>query len=170
MSTKPCQICGAALGRGDAVCSYCQSPNPRFEEDRREEAEQESLALRKRRQVRLGLALGVAAIAVIFAVSALLGQGDLKRDLAEVERAHAQVKNVIERQEAVEVRYRDAPQGPDRDAELSGAENRVRIERARYDKVAAQYNADAGAGLGGLWTRLFGMPARVPLSNEVKVW
>ena len=58
------------------------------------------------------------------------------------------------------------PPGPDRDAELSGAENRVRIERARYDETAAAYNAKVGATWASLVARIFGLPPRARLSDD----
>jgi hypothetical protein len=170
MKVQPCQTCGAALTPEARECTYCGTANPLFEELQRKEARADELAERRRRQRRLALGLGALALLAILVVSALVGQSQLKGELAEVERSHAQVKNVIERQAVVEARFRDAPAGPDRDAELIGAENRVRIERGRYDKAASQYNAHAGEVFGGLWARLFGMPARVPLSNEVTSW
>jgi len=58
---------------------------------------------------------------------------------------------------------------PDRevDAEIAGAENRVRIERKRYDEAAADYNRVAG-GFNARWVTIFsGHPKRVPMSMEV---
>jgi hypothetical protein len=137
----------------------------RATEKREAAVERERVTLLKRRAF-IG---GIAALA-LFIVVGLVIQGGLRSDLAEVERQQAQVKNVLERQAATERRLRDAPRDRDRDAELAGSENRVRIERARYDEAAAAYNESAGGPLSSLYARIFGLPTRVPMSNEVTEW
>lgn len=124
------------------------------------------------RRRRLGLvALGVlGALAVVgVGLGGLLWSrhGDLVPLDAEVRRARAQWRNVVERQAAVEERLRDVPPGRERQAELAGAENRVRIERRRYDETAAAYNAEAGSVLGAWAASLGGLPTEAPLSDAV---
>ena len=57
---------------------------------------------------------------------------------------------------------------PDRevDAELAGAENRVRIAQRQYDEVATAYNRAAGGFPAALFSGVFGYPAKVPLSAD----
>ena len=137
----------------------------RAEEKRR--TEQARLA--RTRRLRYGLILG-GTVLVVLGVASYAGQASLRGQLSEVQRTRAQVRNVTERQQAVQQRHRDSSPSPDRDAELAGAENRVRIERARYDKAAATYNASAGGPFASLYAPLFGLPTSVPLSNEVASW
>ena len=56
----------------------------------------------------------------------------------------------------------------DSDAELLGAENRVRVEQKRYDEAAAKYNAEARGVGAGLARTFVGLPAEVPMSNEAR--
>ena len=78
---------------------------------------------------------------VLFLIIAFSGQGSLEDALATAEQKKAQVRNVLERQVAVHERYQGRPSTVDSEAEISGAENRVRVERRRYDEAASEYNA-----------------------------
>ena len=149
---------------------YVQRAVARLEQRRRRAAEVEKVRRERRRRLLRRTLTTVAAIVAVLILVPLWTQSGLRGDLGEVERQKAQVRNVIERQEAVARQWNEAPPSPDRDAELSGAENRVRIERARYDEAAARYNTQAGGPLGRLTATLFGLPARVPLSNEMEGW
>jgi len=142
---------------------------------RREAARAEEQAQERRRErARLlaRLAAGVAAAALVLGLGAWLVGGSVERELrvhhADVEAKRAQVVNVLERKAAAERQWRDAPASPGRDAELSGAENRVRIERKRYDEAAARYNAARGGSFTSFWARRAELPERVPMSNEVR--
>ena len=137
---------------------------------READLEAEVQATQRRRQVRLYTLVSVSILMVVLFALAMIGQAGLRSALSEVEQRQAQVRNVMERQEAVESRYQNLPANPSRDAELAGAENRIRIERRRYDEVAAEYNAAAGGFPGKIWSILFGLPDRVPMSNEVDQW
>jgi hypothetical protein len=133
---------------------------------RRAQLEQEQRKSRSRRWV-----LGVAAgLLVLFMLWALLGQAALSRALADVTQRQAQVRNVVDRQRVTQRLWEDRPQTDEVVAELTGAENRVRVERRRYDEVAAAYNARARAFPGRLWAALFGYPDHVALSHEITDW
>jgi hypothetical protein len=134
---------------------------------RRQAAEQ---ARARRRRVLAWAGGALAATVVLTGVLAVQAQGSLREELSRVEQKRAQVRNVLERQAHVEARYRGAADSPERDAELSGAENRVSIERRRYDEAAARYNARARSFPASVWARLGGLPTRVPLSNEGVSW
>ncbi len=126
-------------------------------------------AARQKRALTIGAAV-VAALVALVGVMSLSARSTLVTSYAEVSAKRAQVHSVVERQAKVEATFAGRAPSPDRDAELLGAENRVRIERKRYDEAAAKYNADA-QGLGaGLATSLFGLPKTVPMSNEVTAW
>ena len=85
------------------------------------------------------------------------------------EQKRSQLVNVKERREAVVARYGIRP---DRDgrAELDGAENRVRVERRRYDLSAGEYNEASSTPLGAVLLYLFDLPSRIPLSREINRW
>lgn len=119
----------------------------------------------QRSRLMVNTSIGAAVVLGALCVALVAGQSSLSGSLAEVERASAQVTNVLERQEATKARLADAPASAEREAELSGAENRVRIERRRYDEAASDYNTRAGGFPGVIVVRLFGMPQAVELSN-----
>ena len=87
--------------------------------------------------------------------------------LTEVDKSKAQLSNVMERQDAVRKRLANAKASRSKDAELAGAENRVRIQRKRYDEGASEYNRMAKGLLNGIWCTVFRLPSAVPLSNDV---
>jgi hypothetical protein len=132
------------------------------------QAERERVA-RRSMLARLVVACAVAGLLATIAVwtSGSSSQAELRAHHAEVEARRAQVINVVERKAATERQWRDAPAGPSRDAELSGAENRIRIERKRYDEAAARYNAANGGAFTRYWARRAGLPDRAPMSNEI---
>jgi hypothetical protein len=141
---------------------------------RREEQERERQAqehARKARLARLRRSAWVAAgMAGVLALSGLFVRNGLNSTLADVSRQRAQVRNVVERRERVQQRYGSATPGPERDAELSGADNRVAVEQRRYDAAASGYNASASSFPTVLVVRLTGLPPSVPLSSEVTTW
>ncbi|WP_437909748.1 hypothetical protein WME95_18830 [Sorangium sp. So ce327] len=112
----------------------------------------------------------LSAIALVLGGLLLSARASLEQGRAEVERRRAQVENVVERRERTRARHEGAAPSPERDAELAGADNRVSIERRRYDEDASAYNALAAGLSAQLAARLFGLPARVPLSNEIDTW
>lgn len=153
-----------------ATCPYCEVVNDRALALLRKQhaAERHAARLRAEQHKRTQQIVGAAALAlvVLLGIAVATTHGELRERHALVERARAQVENVRERQVAVVARFAGAEASVGREAELSGAENRVRIERARYDEAAATYNAAAGSAWAGLCARITGLPARAPLSNE----
>lgn len=110
-----------------------------------------------------------AAIVTVVVLVALVGwsYAALNGRLAAVERQRSQVHNVVERQAAVEAQWRDRSPSPARDAELSGAENRVRIERRAYDDAVTDYNTAAQGFPAVVFRGLLGFPEPQPLSAAV---
>ncbi|MEM7245883.1 MAG: TPM domain-containing protein [Acidobacteriota bacterium] len=131
---------------------------------RAERARQEEEDRRFQRRL-LYAGVGLALLVGLFG---LVGQASLRKDLAEVEAHRAQLRNVLDRQEEVKRRYRGAQTGPDWVAEVSGAENRVGVERRRHDQVVSDYRARASSFPGALWVRIFGLPKKPPLSHEIE--
>lgn len=159
---------GAPLER--AKCPYCGVVNDRaLALLRKQQAQARHEArlreARRKQQQQLVAAVGLAAL-VLLGLAANNTHGELRDLHADVERTRSQVENVRERQVATVTRLATAEASPGRDAELSGAENRVRIERRRYDEAAATYNAAAGSVWAGLCASITGLPERAPLSNE----
>lgn len=121
----------------------------------------------RRRRVVLLASLALLGILVIWA---LTGQASLSREFAAVEAARAQVENVIALRAKRVAEWGARPDSRERSAELSGADNRVAVERKRYDSVAQVYNASARAFPGSVWTALFGLPSEVPSSDRIDGW
>lgn len=119
----------------------------------------------KRRNIAIIATISVLGVLFIWGVIAQAGLAALAATAAQ---ARSQVTNVIERQRASDAQWRDLPNSPERSAELAGAENRVRIERMRYDQAAGAYNASSTSFPKSLWAALFGHPDRIPLSNELE--
>ncbi|MCP3100603.1 LemA family protein [Myxococcus sp. K15C18031901] len=131
-------------------------------------------ARRARRQCLLRRARWSAAL--LAGAGLLLGMGTtavhngLDTRAQEVGRQRAQVRNVMERSERLRSRFATTTPGPERDAELSGADNRVSVEQRRYDQLASDYNA-AAASIPNRWVvEVAGLPRRLPLSTELTSW
>lgn len=129
------------------------------------EAEQRSSALRRTWAMRLGTALGV--VAALAGGASMWTRAALAPRWVEVEQARSQVETVIERRARVEEIWRDQPSSLDRDAELAGAENRVGVERRRYDEAASEYNATASSIPHALVCGWVGVPCHAPLASEI---
>ena len=130
---------------------------------RREEAAAKAARAGVRKRL-LGLVTG--GVTVLLLVSGLTVNASLGAELARIAQLRAQVVNVVERHAATRAQRETTPESPARSAELSGAENRVRLERRRYDEAAAAYNGRAGSFPASMWAGIFGRPTQVPLSNE----
>ncbi len=164
---------GEIAADASATCDYCGATSPHalaLLRMRKKEARRDARAMASRYQARRRAAILVAGSALLLGIAGWTRtEGTLHAAHEASRRARAQVRNVVERQEVVRLRWADADadaDARDRMAELAGAENRVRIERARYDEAAAAYNAEASGAWPSLVARLSGLPARHPLSNE----
>jgi hypothetical protein len=133
------------------------------------EARDAARAARRKKWIRYAGG-AAAALAVSLMFMGLIGRGRLNSARDDVDKARAQVRNVIERQANVEARLADQPASRDKDAELAGAENRIAIEKRRYDEAASKYNGTARSFTGAWGARFFAIDKRVPLSNEVETW
>lgn len=132
------------------------------------ERQKEHMARQARRRRLLAIAGAVAALGGVGAGAGLLSsRAHLLDELSQAEDRKAQVSNVRLRQQHVEARLKNAPPGPDRDAELSGSENRVAIESRRYDQAVGKYNRTVQTLWGQGARVLFGLPDRLPYSQEL---
>ncbi len=174
-----CINCGAALtiaplANGElpatAACGFCNVINDRAQlellQDRADARHAE--LVRSGRQRFLLQVLGVVAGGVVLlgGIAYTRASAALATAWAEVDRADAQRRNVHERQLAVQVQWANAQPSPERDAELSGAENRTRLERKRYDDAVAAYNTEVGTWFARLAAKLRGLPTRAEPSTE----
>jgi hypothetical protein len=132
----------------------------------KEHREKEAAEAARKKQLRQQLTWVGAGVGALIIAMAISGYNGISATHAQVERQSAQVINVMERQVETQKRLAEQPHSPSKAAELAGSENRVRIERKRYDEHAAYYNAQAGSFPSSLWCMLFGLPDAVPLSNS----
>lgn len=146
---------------------------PAVEEVRRRRAAElaaEQAAAARTKRLRRGLAAAGSVLGLVVLVVSYSTYADVRDSKLAAERQHAQVANVLERQRATEKQWASAADSSDKQAELSGAENRVRIERARYDELATQYRRHASGLFGWLVTGVTGYPRSLPLSSETSQW
>lgn len=116
--------------------------------------------VRKRSETRRAILSVVVplAVSVLIFFTALRSLASGRMELVEQKRSD--VVSAIHRQHATIAIWSgpfDADRMRSRDAELMGAENRVRIAMHRYDLAAGRYNR--------VW-----FVTRIPLSNEVTQW
>lgn len=139
-----------------------------LEAERKQAQAQAARLSARRRKLASFVAIGVAMLIALLGALTLSARSALHASLGDVQSKAAQLESVRERQARVQAMYAGRAATLDSDAELLGAENRVRVEQKRYDEAAARYNAEA-RGLGaGLATSLFELPDRVPMSNELE--
>lgn len=145
---------------------------PAIDELRRRRAATLAAAAKKARARKVAVYAAVAVLAVI-ALIVFVGSASLDGAHRDALRQRAQVVSVLERQDAVMATVAP-PAGVQPSeaqlAEITGSENRVRVERARYDALATEYNAAASGLLGGAWRAVRGLPESLPLSNEIGTW
>lgn len=122
------------------------------------------------RRIRIGLLVGAGVLGVFVLVASFTTYSGLREARLAAERQRAQVINVLERQQATTAQWAGAAESADKHAELSGAENRVRVERARYDELATEYRRRAGGLFGSLVISLTDLPDTLPLSSEGPEW
>lgn len=146
-------------------------PPEYLEEARTELAKRRALAKAEsaaktalRKKITLAVGAGVLLLTAAFGVGYTSTASTLRERHAELSAREAQVQNVRERQAAVIERLGDRAPTPDIDAELIGAENRVRVETQRYAESAALYNEAAGGSWASFVAGLAGVPTSVPLS------
>ena len=110
--------------------------------------------------------LGVVVVAGVLLLWTGVAVSSLTSLHASVQTQAAQVANVTERKATVVEMYQGRADSPDKDAEIIGAENRIRVETKRYAELAGEYNAAAGSFPVALVRPLFGLPASVPLAAK----
>lgn len=130
----------------------------------------DALAARQSAQRRRMVAVVIAAMLAVASLWTYGVRGTLSDLSAEVDAKQAQVASVIERQTKVNARYEGLDATPERDAELAGAENRVRVEMRRYDDAVTAYNKAAQGLMATLAQGVFGLPPKMPLSSERDGW
>jgi DNA-directed RNA polymerase subunit RPC12/RpoP len=153
-----------------AACTFCGVVNDRAQLDLlrdRADARRAELVKTGRTRFTLQVVAIVTVCAVVIAgVAFTRTSGALATAWSEVDRAEAQVKNVHQRQLELQKQLAEAEPSESKNAQLEGAENRVRVERGKYQTAAAAYNAEVGTWWGRLVARVKGLPLDADPSGE----
>lgn len=148
----------------DIPAEYIARAQTQLVEQRaKQKQELEAKAAQRRSTVTIG-AVGVSAIIFVVMFWTGMTASSLAKLHGAVVSSQAQIANVTERRAAVVELYKNRPDSPDKDAELVGAENRIRVETKRYAEAAAAYNAKASGFPGSLARAFKGLPAQVSTS------
>ena len=131
----------------------------------RERARAEAVARRNRIAL-----VAAASLTVVLLAWGLWARASVRDAMLEAERQRSQVVNVMDRQVVTRAQWVDAPDSAQKSAELSGAENRVRVERQRYDDLATEYRRRTSSLGGRVVVWLGGYPEQLPLSSEIDGW
>jgi hypothetical protein len=138
---------------------------------RRQQALAAEQAAAKVAAERRRIATWAAAFVAVLAMGAgLWASSTIGAAHRAVQQQRAQVVNVLDRQVATERQWSTAAASSDKQAELSGAENRVRLERKRYDQKVTAYREAIDGPIASVVRWIGGYPADMPLSSEVQGW
>ncbi len=149
---------GAELG---IPAEYVDQAREELSRRRAEEERAEKAARARRNLVMMVGGGGFLLTALVFGLWSMVAVSSLQGVYAQVEAQAAEVQNVEDRREAILELYADRPDSVERDAEIVGSENRIRVARQRYNEAVAVYNQRAARFPASLWTGAAGLPDRV---------
>lgn len=153
-----------AVGRElDVPPEYIERAREELARRAAERTRAEREAVERRRKLLRRTIAAVAAAALTLAVWSWSAVSGVRERHAAVQSTAGQVENVRARRAQVTQLLAGRPASVDKDAELIGAENRVRVETQRYTLAAAAYNDAAARFPASLVLPLTGLPRAVPL-------
>ncbi len=136
--------------------------------------EQKRAALERaaqRKRYAAALLAGLVFSVVLLVSIAAIGRSSLVEQRVEVDGKRARVASVIARRNDMLTNLEGADlASEERWAEISGSENRISVEKRRYDEAATEYNRRAATFSGSLGASLFGHPKHIELSDEIGAW
>ena len=125
----------------------------------------------QRKRIIAAGAAAAAALVVLTLIVGAVGRSSLVEQRSVVDAKRAQVVSVVKRRNDVLASLEGANLASDeRWAEVSGSENRIAVEKRRYDEAASEYNRRAATLSGPLGAAIFGHPQHVELSIEIASW
>lgn len=142
---------------------YVDQARRQLEEQRERQQREAKRASKLRRKLAIGAAVALFVLATIFGLWSNSAVSSVSNLHAQVQSQRAQVENVRARQRAIEERLADRPDSPDKDAELVGAQNRIRVETRRLNDLIAEYNQEASAFPASLWTGSEQLPSHLEM-------
>ncbi|AWV89223.1 hypothetical protein [Bradymonas sediminis] len=130
---------------------YIEQARTELVRQREAEGRAAAAAAKRARSLRLGVGIGAGALLLIFGIWAASASSTLADHEAALSAQSAQVASARERQKSVHRLFANRPDSPDKDAELVGAENRLRVEIKRCNEALSRYRRVAGAFPASLW-------------------
>lgn len=153
---------GAEVG---IPADFIDRAHQKLQEERRAETIA-AIRQKNRRQRMLTIIGGILVLILVAGAVSYSSTTSRLNDLyAEVEQHQAEVANQKARQGSVEAHYRDLPDSLDKQAELIGAENRVRVATQRFNEAAARYNRAVRLPPASMLTG-GSLPSMVPLDHD----
>jgi cell division protein FtsB len=121
---------------------------------------------REKRRAKIALVAGAVILSAgaIFGLWSYSSLSGLRDAYALVEQQRAQVDNVRDRKAAIERQFEGREPSLEKDAELIGAQNRLRVEIKRLNEAAAHYNRQARGFPASLWTGSEELPEQVEMA------
>ena len=145
----------------DIPVEYIEKARAELEVQRKRERRAANDKKERSKMVKMA-AMGVAAVFVlVVVVGALSTSSSLNKLEGIVKQTRAQVENVKAREVETKARLKGRANSPDKDAELSGAANRVRVETKRMNDAISVYNTKASSLFGTLATLFTGLPGSI---------
>ena len=139
----------------------------KLEEQKRVAKEREA----QRKRYIVAAVLGIVVSAVVLLSIAAVGRSSLAEQRADVDAKRAQVTDVIGRRNDMLSKLEGVDlANEERWAEISASEDRIAVEKRRYDEAATEYNRRAATFSGSLGASFFGHPKHIELSNEIVSW
>ena len=143
----------------DIPAEYIAKAQKQLERDRK-------AALKAEREAEMAADAKKRIVTLILAAIGMLGAGwvtivvtSISGAYARVEAAERKVENVIERKAEIEKLYDGKPESADKQAELVGAQNRIRVETGRKADAVAEYGNVARGPVSSMIRAAMGLPA-----------
>lgn len=132
--------------------------------------EQEQSVARMAARKKLAIVFGVGTV-VLLGLSLVFSNAALSTRYAVVEEHAGLVREAMTRAEITERNIATLElDATGRAGEVLGAQNRITVERRRYDQAVADYNQVAGGLFGGIARALSSKPASMPRAAERSSW
>jgi hypothetical protein len=150
-------------GELDIPEEYIERAREQLAEQRQDEQRQAQRARQSRRRILRAAGISAALIVLVFGVWSYAAVSKLGPLHANVEAHRAEVANMQERKVDIEQQFADRPDSLEKDAQLVGSQNRLRVATKRYNEAAAAYNRQASTFPASMWTSVVGLPTHVSL-------
>ncbi len=135
---------------------------------REDEAKAEKIRLENSNRRRKKIKIGLLVAAGIISFMLIQTHTNLSSQIVVINEHRSAVKMALDRQKTTRARYEEST-SENANAELMGAENRVRVAQRRHDEAVSVYNDKAG-GLAKPFTGILGFKEKMSFSSEIKEW